>query len=51
MALLRKYRDLGKLPSELEAERIRTWRTREDPFKEVWEMVRVVEIEIQMGQL
>ena len=36
----RKYRDLGKLPSELEAERIRTWRTREDPFEEVWEMVK-----------
>jgi hypothetical protein len=37
----RKYRDLGKLPSELEAERIRTWQTREDPFEEVWEMVKV----------
>jgi hypothetical protein len=36
----RKYRDLGKLPSELKAERIRTWRTREDPFEEVWEMVK-----------
>jgi transposase len=36
----RKYRDLGKLPSELQAERIRTWRTREDPFEEIWEMVR-----------
>lgn len=32
----RKYRDLDKLPSELKAERVRTWRTREDPFKEVW---------------
>ena len=36
----RKYRDLGKLPSELQAERIRTWRTREDPFDEIWEMVK-----------
>ena len=36
----RKYRDLGKLPSELKAERIRTWRTREDQFEEVWEMVK-----------
>lgn len=36
----RKYRDFGKLPSELQAERIRTWRTRESPFDEVWEMVK-----------
>jgi len=36
----RKYRDIGKLPSELKAERIRTWRTRENPFDEVWEMVK-----------
>lgn len=36
----RKYRDLGKLPSELKAERIRNWRTREDPFVEVWELVK-----------
>jgi hypothetical protein len=36
----RKYRDFGKLPSELQAERIRTWRTRENPFDEVWEMVK-----------
>ena len=32
----RKYRDLGKLPSELKAEHIRTWRTREDQFEEIW---------------
>jgi transposase len=32
----RKYRDIGKLPSELRAERNRNWRTREDPFSEVW---------------
>ncbi len=30
----RKYRDLGKLPSELK--RPRTWRTREDPFEQDW---------------
>ena len=36
----RKYRNIGKLPSELKAERIRTWRTREDPFGEVWEMIK-----------
>ena len=30
----RKYRRLGRLPSEVAPER--TWRTREDPFAEVW---------------
>jgi hypothetical protein len=35
----RKYRDLGKLPSEIKSERIRGWRTREDPFDEIWESV------------
>ena len=30
----RKYRDLGRLPSEVAPQR--TWRTREDPFAEVW---------------
>jgi len=30
----RKYLKAGKLPSELRE--VRTWRTREDPFKEVW---------------
>jgi len=30
----RKYRKLGRLPSEVAPERI--WRTREDPFAEVW---------------
>lgn len=30
----RKYRDLGKLPSELK--KPRDWRTRVDPFEEVW---------------
>lgn len=36
----RKYCQLGKLPSELKAEKVRTWRTRENPFEEVWEMVK-----------
>lgn len=35
----RKYRNLDKLPSELKAEKIRTWRTRENPFDEVWGMI------------
>jgi len=42
----RKYRDLGKLPSEVRVER--TWRTREDPFAEVWEGVRA-KLEINPG--
>ncbi len=33
----RKYRRMGKVPSELRVEH--TWRTREDPFAEVWEEV------------
>jgi hypothetical protein len=33
----RKYRDAGKLPSELAQPH--TWRTREDPFEEVWPQV------------
>lgn len=34
----RKYRRLGKLPSEVSQER--HWRTREDAFAEIWEEVR-----------
>lgn len=34
----RKYRRRGKLPSEVKAEH--SWRTRADPFEEVWEEVR-----------
>ena len=34
----RKYRDLGKLPSELKQPR--TWQTREDPFEGDWPYVR-----------
>lgn len=32
-----KYRDAGKLPSEMKAPR--TWRTREDAFDEVWPVI------------
>jgi len=32
----RKYRDLDKMPNEIRAERHRDWRTRPDPFAEVW---------------
>jgi len=35
----RKYLRLRKVPSELKGEH--TWRTREDPFAEVWEEMRV----------
>jgi len=34
----RKYRHLRKLPSEINIEH--TWRSREDPFSEVWEEVK-----------
>jgi hypothetical protein len=34
----RRYRQLGKLPSELKVEH--RWKTRADPFFEVWEEVR-----------
>lgn len=33
----RRYRKLGKMPSEVKREH--TWRTREDPFSEVWEQI------------
>lgn len=36
----RKYRDLNVLPSEIMASRSRTWRTREDPFQEAWDIVK-----------
>lgn len=42
----RKYRDLGKLPSEVKVEH--TWRTREDPFSEVWEEIEE-KLEINPG--
>jgi hypothetical protein len=31
----RKYREIGKLPSELQQEH--DWRTRKDPFEEAWD--------------
>lgn len=34
----RKYQAAGRLPSELRGER--SWRTRADPFAEVWEQIR-----------
>jgi hypothetical protein len=34
----RKYVKLGKMPSEVVP--LRTWRTREDPFTEVWEEIK-----------
>lgn len=34
----RKYRDLGELPSEIKVDH--TWRTRENPFSDVWEEVK-----------
>jgi hypothetical protein len=42
----RKYRQLGKLPSEIKVEH--TWRTREDPFAEVWGEVKE-KLEINPG--
>ncbi len=38
----RKYRDIDQLPSELKTGERRTWRTREDPFEEVWEVWELV---------
>jgi hypothetical protein len=42
----RKYRNLGKLPSEIKVEH--TWRTREDPFADVWAEVKE-KLEINPG--
>jgi hypothetical protein len=42
----RKYRRLGKLPSDIKVEH--TWRTREDPFSEVWKEVKE-KLEINPG--
>jgi hypothetical protein len=33
----RKYRNSGKMPSQLQAEH--SWRTRQDPFKDVWDVM------------
>jgi len=43
----RKYRAAAKLPSELE-DWPRTWRTREDPFAEVWDEVHAL-VEVTPG--
>jgi hypothetical protein len=42
----RKYRRLGKLPSELET--AHTWRTRKDPFEDVWNEIKAM-LEINAG--
>jgi hypothetical protein len=42
----RKYRDLAKLPSEIKIDH--TWRTREDPFGNVWSEVKET-LEINPG--
>lgn len=42
----RKYRKLGKLPSEVKAKH--SWRTREDPFADVWAEVEA-KLEINPG--
>ncbi len=34
----RKYRELGKMPSEIKVDHV--WRTREDPFTEIWEELK-----------
>ncbi len=36
----RKYREIGKLPSELKQEH--NWRTRKDPFGDVWDGIKVM---------
>ena len=40
----RKYRDLGKLPSE--EKQARTWRTREDPFVEDWPAIEAMLVDV-----
>ena len=42
----RKYRKLGKLPSELEQQH--TWRTRKDPFEDFWHEIKSM-LEINPG--
>jgi len=42
----RKYRRLGKLPSELKQQH--TWRTRKDPFEDVWHEIKSM-LEINPG--
>jgi len=42
----RKYRKLGKLPSELD--KPHTWRTRQDPFEDSWDGIKLM-LEINPG--
>jgi Mu transposase-like protein len=42
----RKYRKLGKLPSELD--KTHTWRTRQDPFEDSWDEIKSM-LEINPG--
>ena len=42
----RKYRRVGKLPSELKQQH--TWRTRKDPFKDAWHEIKLM-LEINPG--
>ena len=42
----RKYRDLAELPSQIKT--AHTWRTRADPFSEVWEQVEA-HLEVNPG--
>ena len=42
----RKYRKLGKLPSELD--KPHTWRTRQDPFEDSWDEIKSM-LEINPG--
>lgn len=44
----RKYRSHGKLPSVVRAEQVRTWRTRADPFTELWREVEAF-LELNSG--
>ncbi len=42
----RKYRNLGRLPSELKTQH--TWRTRKDPFEDTWHKIKTM-LEINPG--
>ena len=45
----RKYRRLRKLPSQVRAPHL--WRTREDPFSEVWEEARKESLPSAQGSI
>ena len=42
----RKYRRLGKLPSQIKQEH--TWRTRKDPFEDAWDKIKSM-LEVNPG--